>query len=363
MIEELNYLVRMLAVGGALMLLAQIVANDVRVQLKLPMIGMVVGVSAYLINMTPLREAGTSVDPFVDLLSISTPFFVWLFARNLFERPPPQRMMLAVIPVLLLGWIFVNFFEATNLLGFFILHIVLLGLIIDLVRVGLLERDDDLVEQRRPIRLWLPLLFAAQSAIILIIEMAEVMFGFNSRAMPAQLLNGVVIAGLILLAGLAFLRSDHELLLETQDTKGEKDDQPPLDLSPSESVLHEKLTKAMEDGAYRLPGLSITSLSAQLDTPEHRLQALINRRLGYRNFSAFLNRHRIAEARTKLSDKAFVDIPVLTIAMDLGYNSLPTFNRAFRAETGTSPSEYRRLAFSETEGGQAPTITQESVQN
>ena len=93
----------------------------------------------------------------------------------------------------------------------------------------------------------------------------------------------------------------------------------------------------------RFPGLTIAALAAELDTPEHRVRALINRRLGYRNFSAFLNRHRIAEAREKLVEKESVDLPVLTIAMDLGYNSLATFNRAFRAETGTTPSDYRRL--------------------
>ena len=70
-----------------------------------------------------------------------------------------------------------------------------------------------------------------------------------------------------------------------------------------------------------------------------------NQRLGYRNFSAFLNRYRIAEAREKLASREDVDLPVLTIAMDLGYNSLPTFNRAFRAETGTTPSEFRRQSF------------------
>jgi AraC-like DNA-binding protein len=33
--------------------------------------------------------------------------------------------------------------------------------------------------------------------------------------------------------------------------------------------------------------------------------------------------------------------------MDLGYNSLPTFNRAFRSETGTTPTEFRRKAIGE----------------
>jgi AraC-like DNA-binding protein len=98
----------------------------------------------------------------------------------------------------------------------------------------------------------------------------------------------------------------------------------------------------MQAGVYRTPGLSITGLAHRLDTPEHRLRALINQRLGHRNFSAFLNRYRIDEAKALLADRDKVDLPVLTVAMDLGYNSLPPFNRAFRAETGTTPSDYRR---------------------
>ena len=104
----------------------------------------------------------------------------------------------------------------------------------------------------------------------------------------------------------------------------------------------------MDDGYYRTPGLSITALAEHLGTPEHRLRALINQRLGYRNFSAFLNRHRVREASEILSDREKVDLPVLTIAMDLGYNSLPTFNRAFRAEKSTTPTDYRREQIAKT---------------
>jgi AraC-like DNA-binding protein len=66
--------------------------------------------------------------------------------------------------------------------------------------------------------------------------------------------------------------------------------------------------------------------------------------MGHRNFSAFLNAHRIADACAWLGDPAKVDLPVLTIAMDLGYGSLAPFNRAFRDAAGRSPSEYRRAA-------------------
>ena len=228
--------------------------------------------------------------------------------------------------------------------GFLIIHFVSLGLIADLVRVALRDRDDDLVEQRRIIRLWLPLLVAAQAGTVLVAEMI-----FTPLDPPAlmRLFNGVMILMLNLFAGLALLRTDPELLVRTQDEEVTDKELTPPSLSPSETVLHEKLTAAMANGMYREPGLTIAGLADQLGSPEHRLRTLINRRMGHRNFSAFLNRHRISEAREKLSSRESADLPVLTIAMDLGYNSLPTFNRAFRNETGTTPSEFRRLAISD----------------
>ena len=35
-------------------------------------------------------------------------------------------------------------------------------------------------------------------------------------------------------------------------------------------------------------------------------------------------------------------MPILTIALDSGFQSLGPFNRAFKAETGMTPSAYRR---------------------
>ncbi len=348
MIEEFNYLLRMIALGSGLMLLAQIAANEVRTQIKVPLIGMIVGVIFYLINSTPLTGPAGPFDPWIDLLSLSTPFFIWLFARRLFEREPAPRIIIGAAAILLLGWFLGNFIPAANLVGFFILHLGSLILIIDLVRIGVLERSDDLVEQRRAIRLWLPLLVAAQAASILIFEMAEMVTFVDSRSPVAQLINSLIIVLLMLFAGLALMRTDPELLLTTQTGNPADEPEPALDLSPSETVLHEKLIAAMAAGTYREPGLTIAGLADHLETPEHRLRALINRRMGHRNFSAFLNQHRIAEAREKLANREEVDLPVLTIAMDLGYSSLPTFNRAFRSETGTTPTDFRRLAINDS---------------
>ncbi len=97
---------------------------------------------------------------------------------------------------------------------------------------------------------------------------------------------------------------------------------------------------------YRQEGLAIGALAARLDVPEHRLRQAINEGLGYRNFNAFLNRYRIEDARLALSDATQREVPVLTIAMDAGFQSLGPFNRAFKAETGVTPTEFRREALS-----------------
>jgi hypothetical protein len=53
---------------------------------------------------------------------------------------------------------------------------------------------------------------------------------------------------------------------------------------------------------YRLEGLTIGVLANRLGLPEYRLRRLINQRLGYRNFSVFLNSFRIEEVKTALAD-------------------------------------------------------------
>ena len=111
-----------------------------------------------------------------------------------------------------------------------------------------------------------------------------------------------------------------------------------------EQPLLRRLERLMAiERAYRRE-LTIGSLSAELGVPEYRLRQLINEGLGHRNFNAFLNRYRIEEAKAALADPGQREVPVLTIAMDVGFQSLGPFNRAFRAATDLTPTEFRRLA-------------------
>jgi AraC-like DNA-binding protein len=89
-------------------------------------------------------------------------------------------------------------------------------------------------------------------------------------------------------------------------------------------------------------GLTIGSLAAHLGTGEHVLRSVINRGLGYRNFNDFLHAWRIREACEELARPEQARLPVLYIAMKVGYGSIGSFNRAFKSRIGMTPTDYRR---------------------
>lgn len=94
--------------------------------------------------------------------------------------------------------------------------------------------------------------------------------------------------------------------------------------------------------AYLEPGLSIADLSKKLAMPQYKLRQLINKKLGYRNFNALLNEFRIKDACEQLSNSEKNQLPVLTIALTVGYQSVAPFNQAFRELKGLTPTEFRK---------------------
>ncbi|PAY03543.1 AraC family transcriptional regulator [Bradyrhizobium sp. UFLA03-84] len=112
----------------------------------------------------------------------------------------------------------------------------------------------------------------------------------------------------------------------------------------SEAALNHLRHLMATERTYRQEGLTIGVLAVKLGMPEYRLRILINDGLGHRNFNAFLNRYRVDEAKAALADAGQAEVPVLTIALDAGFQSLAPFNRAFKADTGLTPTEFRRQA-------------------
>jgi AraC-like DNA-binding protein len=99
---------------------------------------------------------------------------------------------------------------------------------------------------------------------------------------------------------------------------------------------------------YAQEGLSLAGLAERLGTPEYRLRRVINQHLGHRNFNAYVNGLRLSEAKRRLADPAERALPVLSIALDVGFGSIGPFNRAFKADTGLTPTEFRAQALADS---------------
>ncbi|MFC3092799.1 AraC family transcriptional regulator [Alteromonas sediminis] len=103
-----------------------------------------------------------------------------------------------------------------------------------------------------------------------------------------------------------------------------------------------RIVNAMtQEQLYREEGMTISVLAKHLAIHEYKLRKLINGELEYRNFNDFLNYYRIKEVSEKLEDTQQKDIPVLTLALESGFRSLSSFNKAFKATHGMTPTEYR----------------------
>jgi len=105
------------------------------------------------------------------------------------------------------------------------------------------------------------------------------------------------------------------------------------------------IVNAMEqDKLYRQEGLTITLFAKTLGIHEYKLRALINGELSFRNFNDFLNHYRIDEVTKMLAIKHQKPLPVLTLALESGFRSLSSFNKAFKDKHGVTPTEYRKRA-------------------
>ena len=92
---------------------------------------------------------------------------------------------------------------------------------------------------------------------------------------------------------------------------------------------------------YKDNTLSLPKLARRLTVSPHQLSQVLNQNLG-RNFFNFISQQRIEEAKKMLLDPHYQPFTVLEIALEVGFNSVSTFNSLFKKQTGLTPSEFRK---------------------
>jgi AraC-like DNA-binding protein len=282
---------------------------------------------------------------FMALATLNTAFF-WWFATALFDDDFRWRWW-RWLPFVALAGLFTlrrTSPEWEGAASVDIAHqLLVLGLIAHVFWLALAHRKDDLVEKRRAFRLAFVVLAGFTGVVIAVVEMT---LAGGEATRPLTLAHAIALFALSLGLTTWALPAIEFLGLTRQDG-------PALDLSvhpsaPEDRADLQRLGALMESGAFRQEALTIGALAHQLHLPEYRLRRLINGALGYRNFNTFLNTYRLREAREILSDPAQARRQITDIALDLGYGSVGPFNRAFKADTGTTPTQFRRAALADS---------------
>ncbi len=104
--------------------------------------------------------------------------------------------------------------------------------------------------------------------------------------------------------------------------------------------IADKIRKAMaEDQLYKNPLLTLQELSTHLRIPAHKLSQTMNVHMG-KTFFDVVNDARVHDVLASMRQGRAETL--LDLALDAGFNSKSTFNKAFKTVTGETPSSLRK---------------------
>lgn len=327
--------------GGAVTLLLLLAALLWRAPIgwegRASVVALAVSKSAFLITTSALPlELHPVLQANLMLLTSFVPAAVTWLIVTIFLDPPWQRWPWIVASLATSVAFYIHLMNPQMLSFCLPMSAMLYG---GLFVLSIRSTRDDLVECRCHAR---PGFAAAIAGLGLFLTLGQ----FTGMLPENTVLLAVAQAAGVLFVALAFavwlLRPDATLW--PGETSPETGHHMPVQNGFADPALIERLDTAMGARIWQEEGLTIGGLAGKLAVPEHRLRRAINQGLGFRNFSNFINSARIEAARAMLTDPAQLHVTVLEIAYDVGFSSVGPFNRAFRSETGHSPTEYRRLS-------------------
>lgn len=153
------------------------------------------------------------------------------------------------------------------------------------------------------------------------------------------MIRNVLGLGFVYLVGTGFLRAyPYDTKPPSLATTAESED-----LNEAERELARRIEALLDlEKIYQEPAYSRADLARECMVSESAVSRVIN--IHFRkSFPQLINERRVEDARRLLLE---TDAPVRVICAEVGFNSLPSFNRAFREITGVSPGEFRKNASS-----------------
>jgi AraC-like DNA-binding protein len=115
----------------------------------------------------------------------------------------------------------------------------------------------------------------------------------------------------------------------------------PVSGEQSNHIYNRVLQLIVDEKQFQNSSLTLKSLSELLHVSPQILSQVINQKSG-KNFNSFVNAFRIEESKRLLHLVEFKNQTIASIAFEVGFNSLSSFNTAFKKETGETPMAYRQ---------------------
>lgn len=176
--------------------------------------------------------------------------------------------------------------------------------------------------------------------LILALIFVNIFFLFTMFAQLTEFLNEqeTILSRTILGLGFVYLVSTSLLRLYPQHKKsgvpGEAEDR----LSQDDLGLAKKIESLMtHEKVYQEQNYSRSDLARECGAPETMVSRVVNIYFD-KSYPQLVNELRVDDAKQLLEE---TDAPVKTIGEEVGFNSLPSFNRVFKEITGEAPSGYR----------------------
>ncbi|MEM8890408.1 MAG: helix-turn-helix domain-containing protein, partial [Bacteroidota bacterium] len=109
--------------------------------------------------------------------------------------------------------------------------------------------------------------------------------------------------------------------------------------SAGQRYFHQLKNILDQEQLFKDADLSLSILAKKMNLLERDISYIINQH-SKSNFAQFINAYRIEEAKRLI--KADPSQKLIAIAFEAGFNNLSTFNKAFKASTSLTPSQFRK---------------------
>lgn len=143
----------------------------------------------------------------------------------------------------------------------------------------------------------------------------------------------------ILGCGMVYLASTSLFRIYPPSVRLDKKE-PAIEVSNEDKGLADKLQSLFDlEKIYQEGNFSRTALARELGVSETRVSRIVSLAYG-KSLPQIINERRVQDSLQLLAQ---TDAQISVVAEEVGFNSVPTFNRVFKDIVGQSPSEYRNF--------------------